>query len=156
MLRVDLLINVFVLEDLSMFAHIASLPRVFRARSSMRPGLLGGKIPVVVKQVSGQELLALGDRARGRFSAYGRPRWTAAHLDEIASVLLIPLVRKSGPDGRPMAWRCYAGVTLTGKGTVVFTLDVSIADFHRLSTVSDPWVVAEALLPHAPHLPIEE
>lgn len=126
------------------------------ARSRMRRGLFGADVPAVVKQVSGQDLLALGDAARARFSAYGRPRWTAAHLDEIASVFLIPLVKKTGAGGHHPAWRCYAGVTLTGNGTVVFTIDISMADFDRLPTANDPCVVAEALLPHATHLPIEE
>lgn len=145
-----------ILAGLGSYAAAACVMSPRRARCRMRRGLLGGDVPAVVKQVSGQDLLALGDLAHSRFSAYGRPRWTAAHLDEIASVLLIPLGKKTGADGCSSAWRCYAGVTLTGNGTVVFTIDISMADFDRLPTVNDPYRVAEALLPHATHLPIEE
>ncbi|MFI6869237.1 hypothetical protein [Nocardia sp. NPDC050406] len=130
--------------------------RFWKARS-VRPGLFGQDVPSFVKRVSGLELLELGEAARSQgFAACGRPVWTKASLAEMVSVLLIPICRKTNDTGRLRAWRCYAGVTLDGQGTFSFTIDISPGDFDSLPTVNDPWDVAEALLYHSPHLPIEE
>ncbi|MEV6562824.1 hypothetical protein AB0M22_44400 [Nocardia sp. NPDC051756] len=110
-----------------------------------------------MKRVNGLGLLELGAAAHSQgFAAYGRPLWTKASLTEIVSVVLIPICAKTNGAGRLQAWRCYAGVTLDGQGTFSFTVDISPTDFDNLPTVTDPWEVAEALLYHSPHLPVED
>lgn len=133
------------------------LSSVFKFRRRVRrEGLLGQIVPGEVKAVSVDQLISLGELAASRsFSATGRPQWIEENRDEIVSIVLMPVGNKYFPPGSLSCFRCYACVTLKGRGSYAFTLDISPADFERLDTVSDAWVLGELLIYHLPHVPLD-
>jgi hypothetical protein len=125
-------------------------------RSPRREGLLGQVVPGELKTVTVNELVSLGELAASQhFSATGRPQWIEDNRDGIVSVVLMPVGNKHFPPGSLSCLRCFACVTLKGRGAHVFPLDVSPSDFQRLHDVSEAWRLGELIIYHLPHVPLD-
>ncbi|WP_285501952.1 hypothetical protein [Actinokineospora sp. NBRC 105648] len=105
-----------------------------------------------MKRLSVPRLRELSSAARTLGAhACGRPEFVSANGDRVQHVFLMPIGLQSAGG---VALRCYVAVVLDQE-TVVFTLDVTAADFAAEATVEDPWELAEAVFYGARHVPVD-
>lgn len=114
----------------------------------------GMAIPSEVKKIDVVQLRRLTDKAvrTSGWSGVGRPRWLRENSARIDSAFLFAYTVEP-----PDVYRCPVTVTMADGAMFAFPLDVEIADYRKLPTLTPEEVVdlLHFVLTRGPFIPVE-